>query len=62
MLVVRYLLIANGSLLTIIAIAYFLFAAKPAGYVVSAILWLVAAALFGCLPLTNPRRGERARW
>ena len=62
MLAIRYLLIANGFILTLVGFLYFLFAARPAGYVVATLVWLVALILFICLPLTNPRRGERARW
>ena len=43
-------------MLAAIAMLYALFGERPAGLVVAAIVGGVAAALFACVPLTDPDR------
>ena len=59
LLAIRLLLIANAGSLAAIAALYALFGSRPGGVVISAVLGVVAACLFACLPLTNPRRRNR---
>ena len=56
LLVVRLLLLANGCVLTAVAVLYLVFGERPAGLVVGGTLGAVAAGLFACVPLTNPDR------
>lgn len=59
LLVVRFLLIANGLLLLAVGILYLLYGARPAGILVGVVLALIAVALFACVPLTDPYRRRR---
>ena len=54
--VVRLLLIANGTILSVVGVLYALFGERPAGLIVGAALGALAVTLFACLPLTNPER------
>jgi hypothetical protein len=59
LLVVRVILIANVLVLITVGLLFLLFAERPAGFVIGGVLWLVAAGLVACLPLTDPYRRER---
>jgi hypothetical protein len=63
LVVVRSLVVANAILLAVVGALFFFFGASPAGVLVAAGLWSGAGLLLGCLPLTDPRRGEQpSRW
>ncbi len=61
LLVIRFLLLANGLTLLAIGVLYVLYAARPGGAVVGACLGVVAVLLFCCVPLTDPYRRRRRR-
>ena len=47
----------------VVGVLFFFFGASPAGVLVAAGLWSAAGLLLGCLPLTDPHRGEQpSRW
>jgi hypothetical protein len=53
------ILLANVLVLITVGVLFLVFAERPAGLVIGGILWLVAAGLLACLPLTDPYRRER---
>jgi hypothetical protein len=53
------ILVANVLVLITVGILFLVFAERPAGYIIGGVLWLVAAGLAACLPLTDPYRRER---
>jgi len=59
LLVVRFLLIANGLSLLTVGVLYLLYGARPAGIAIGVVLALVACVLFACVPLTDPYRRRR---
>lgn len=59
LLAIRLLLIGNGCTLTVVGVLFLLFAERPGGLIVGGLLTTFAAALFACVPLTDPYRHER---
>jgi hypothetical protein len=59
LLVVRYLLVSNGLILTVVGFVSLLYVERPAGFLLAAGFWLFAGLLFGSVPLTDPYRHER---
>lgn len=57
LLVIRYLLVANGVVLACVAGLYAGFGARPAGWVIGGVLGAVAIGLWCAVPLTDPYRG-----
>ncbi len=56
LLVVRFLLVANGGLLAVFAALYLLFGGRPAGYVIGGVLGAAALGLWSLVPRTDPYR------
>jgi hypothetical protein len=52
------LLVSNGCLVTAVGFISLLYVERPAGLLVAAAAWLVAGALFGAVPFTDPYRNE----
>jgi hypothetical protein len=61
LLVVRFLLIANGITLLAGGGLYLRYGSHPGGIVVGGVLTASAVGLFACIPLTDPYRRERSR-
>lgn len=61
LLVVRFLLIGNGTVLLAIGVLYLVYGGRPGGLVVGGLLVSAAVGLFACVRLTDPyrRRGRR---
>ncbi len=59
LLVVRFLLVANGAVLAVFAGLYLGFGARPAGYVIGGILGAAALGLWALVPRTDPYREDR---
>jgi hypothetical protein len=59
LLVARVILLANVLVLITVGALFLVFAEHPAGFVIGGVLWLAAAGLVACLPLTDPYRRER---
>jgi hypothetical protein len=56
LLVLRFLLVSNGFVLAAVAGLYLAFGARPAGYIVGAVLGCAALTLWALIPLTDPYR------
>ena len=61
LLMIRFLLIANGIILLVIGALYAVYGAKPGGFVVGGFLGGASVLLFCCVPLTDPYRREHQR-
>jgi hypothetical protein len=61
-LVIRYLLLANGTALAAIAGLYAGFGSRPAGLVVGGVLGVAAIGLWLAIPLTDPYRSDHSSW
>jgi hypothetical protein len=59
LLVVRYLLVGNGCIVSAVGVIAVLYVERPAGILVAAGAWLLAGLLFGAVPFTDPYRHER---
>jgi hypothetical protein len=57
-MVLRLLIIANVIVISSIGIMAFAFVGRPANVVIAAGAWLFSGVLLGCLPYTDPYRGE----
>lgn len=58
LMVMRILLVSNAVTLTVVGFLSLLYVERPAGIVGAAALWLFAGGLLGCVPYTNPHRGD----
>jgi hypothetical protein len=58
-MVLRLLIIANAVVVAAIGIMAFAFVRRPANVLIAAGAWLFSGVLLGCLPFTDPYRGER---
>jgi len=54
-------LVANGLTLLTIGGLYLAYGEKPRGFIAAAVLIGAAAALFCCIPLTDPYRRPKRR-
>lgn len=59
LLVIRYLLVSNGILITVIGFICLLWVERPAGFLIAGAAWLASGLLFGAVPYTDPYRHER---
>jgi len=61
-MVIRLLIVANTVVLVAVGALCLAFFSHPAGIVIAAVVWGLAAVLLGLVPYTNPHRGDRSRW
>jgi hypothetical protein len=61
LLVMRFLLIANGLTLVTIGSLYVVYGAKPGGFIVGGALIGASVLLFCCVRLTDPYRPSKRR-
>jgi len=59
LLVVRTMLIANGTLLALFSALYLVFGSRPAGWIVGGVLGAAAVGLWLLVPFTDPYRSDR---
>jgi hypothetical protein len=61
-IVVRTILVADVGVLIVCGFISLIWVAAPSGVVWAAVVWLVAGALLGLLPFTDPYRAQERRW
>jgi len=61
LLVLRFLMLANGAILGCVGGLYLAFGSRPGGYVAGGLLVGAAVVVWSLIPLTDPYRAERAR-
>jgi len=61
LLVLRFLMIANGLILVCFGGLYLAFGSRPGGYIVGGLLVAAALVVWSLIPLTDPYRSERVR-
>ena len=61
MLVLRFLLVANGVTLLAVGCLYLIYGEKPRGFIAAGVLIGAAVVLFCCIPLTDPYRRPKRR-
>jgi len=61
LLVMRFMLVANGTILGAIAALYVAFGARPSGFIIGGVLGALGLGLWLAVPLTDPYRSERVR-
>lgn len=58
LMVMRILLVSNAVTLTVVGFLSLLYVERPAGLVGAVGLWSGAGCLLGCVPYTDPHRGD----